>query len=482
MQPGPGETSYIIGLPCLPEPTPRGDQNAFAKCRPICTTDRWRGDQYGGPVLTPRLPWSRPAAYLAEFRAAAAWAGLTAFIFMVFGALSVQISVLQQFGISESQQSSWITITWLTAGVVSLVLCFYYKQPLAIGWTLPGLLYMGSLSGRFTISEFAGANVIAAGAMFLIAVRGYGSKIIHIVPLPILMAMFGASILEYETRLVDTTVNDVAVAGPMVVAYIAGRLVNNRNVPPVGLAVIAGAVAIVAAGKVGHFTVESALPQLEVPGFSFSIEAALSISVPMVVLVLGLGNVQSLGFMIAEGYKPPLNMVTGVIGVVSGINAVFGGHPAAMARTVTAMVSGGDAGELDQRYWAAIVAFLPALIVALATGFVVAVIAVLPASYVFTMAGLAILVPFQDAMARGFAGVLRLGCVVAFVVTLSPITVVGIPSAFWALVAGIGASVLLERRELVRYWEAAFASPHAPIDHVVESMAIRSFEGDAPVW
>jgi benzoate membrane transport protein len=135
-------------------------------------------------------PRQRP---IGGFNAAAAWAGVTAFIFMVFGALTVQISVVEQFPITDVQQSSWITITWLTAAVVTVPLSLYFRQPLAIGWTIPGIVYMGSLANSFTLAEFAGANLAAGVLIVLLGLAGFGSKVIQLVPMPILMGMFGAS-------------------------------------------------------------------------------------------------------------------------------------------------------------------------------------------------------------------------------------------------------------------------------------------------
>jgi benzoate membrane transport protein len=434
-----------------------------------------RDDAAVAATATEATP-NRPS--LSDLNAQAFWAGVTAFIFFVFGALTVQISVLQQFGISEAEQSSWITITWLTSAVVTLPLCLYFRQPLSIGWTLPGLLYMGSMADQFTLGEFALANVLAGLAILAIGTAGYGSRIIYLVPMPVLMGMFGASIVQYVTGMVEATVDEWQIAAPMVVAYLGGRLLASPRVPSVGLAVVVGAVAVLILGEAGDLNVSSGLPHLELVDFAFSPEAFLSVTLPMIVLVLGLGNVQSLGFMISEGYRPPLNLITGIIGAMSVVNAAFGGHPAAMARTGTAIVSGRDAGPFDARYWAAFVAFVPVMAVALATGVVVALIAVLPAAYVVTMAGLAILGPFQDSLERAFTGSLRFGAVIAFVVTLSTFEVAGIPSAFWALLAGIGASLLLERVELLRYWRQVVSPPHTPLDHVVESMEIRRWETD----
>ena len=43
---------------------------------------------------------------------------------------------------------------------------------------------------------------------------------------------------------------------------------------------------------------------------------------------------------------------------------------------------------------------------------------------------------------------------VVFLVAVTPFTVPGISSAFWALLAGRAASALLERGELLKQWRA----------------------------
>jgi predicted benzoate:H+ symporter BenE len=48
----------------------------------------------------------------------------------------------------------------------------------------------------------------------------------------------------------------------------------------------------------------------------------------------------------------------------------------------------------------------------------------------------------QDALEKAFAGPLRFGAVLAFVVAATPFSLGGITSGFWALVAGILASLV----------------------------------------
>ena len=88
------------------------------------------------------------------------------------------------------------------------------------------------------------------------------------------------------------------------------------------------------------------LPNLSVPDMSFSLAAVVAISLPMVVLALGLGNVQGLGFLLGQGYKVPVNPIS----IVIGINSLLGGHAAIVARTGVAILAGPDAGPESRRY------------------------------------------------------------------------------------------------------------------------------------
>jgi len=58
-----------------------------------------------------------------------------------------------------------------------------------------------------------------------------------------------------------------------------------------------------------------------------------------------------------------------------------------------------------------------------------------------------------DALAKSFGSKMQFGALVAFVVAMTPFSVFGITSAFWAIVAGLFASLLVERSQLIDYWE-----------------------------
>jgi len=393
-----------------------------------------------------------PRRLVGDFNMAALWAGLTAFVWYGFGALPLHLEVAGQLGLSAQQSSSWIFIIWFGGAITSIALSLYYRLPIPITWTIPGLIYLGTLAGQFRFPELVGANLIAGVAILVLGAFGIGARIMAWLPLPIVMGMFAGSILVYVTRMVAASVEDVLVAGITLASYLTGRFIASPRVPPMGLAVIVGGAAVFAFGDSATEVISWSLPDLALPGIEFTLPAFIAISLPMIVLAMGLGNVQGLGFLMSQGYRVPITAVTVTIGLNSVFNTLLGGHPATVARTGAAILAGPDAGPKQGRYWASVIAATLTISIALGAGTLSSLLAALPRSFVVTLAGLAILASLQSALETAFGGKLRFGALAALAVAATPFSVFGITSAFWAVVAGLAASLMAERRELLAHW------------------------------
>ena len=391
-------------------------------------------------------------SYLRDFNMAAFWAGLTAFVWYAFGAVPLHLEVAGQLGLSSREASSWIFVTWFSRAITSIALSLYYRLPIPITWTIPGLIYLGTLSGQFTFPEIVGANLMAGVAIVILGVFGIGERIMAWLPLPIVMGMFGGSILVYVTRMVAASVEDVLVAGVTLASYLIGRFIADPRVPPMGLAVVIGGIAVFAFGDTTTEVVSWSLPDLTLPGMDFSFPAFIAVTLPMIVLAMGLVNVQGLGFLLSQDYKVPITAITVVAGLNSIVNTVLGGHPATVARTGAAILAGPDAGPKEKRYWANIIASSLTVSIALGAGTLTSLLAVLPRTFVITLAGLAILSSLQSAFETAFGGKLKFGALAALAVAATPFSVFGITSAFWSVLAGIAASFMAERRELFDFW------------------------------
>ena len=393
-------------------------------------------------------------SYLRDLNPSAFWMGITVFFWYAFAGIPLHLAVAAQLRLSADETASWILIVWVTSAAASIYASLLYRIPIPITWTIPGIIYLGALAGRFSYAEIVGANLLAGVLMVVLGALGIGKRIMTWLPFPIVMGMFAGSILEYGTRLVSATVEDALVAGTCVLCYLAGRLVNDPRLPPVGLAAVGGAIAISLRGNSAAIDIAWSAPALTVPQMSFGPAAFAAITLPMIVLSMGLGNVQGLGFLQAQSYKVAVTPVSVLVGIASTLNAIFGGHPAIVARTGVAMLAAKEAGPAEARYWGVVVSALLTLFIAFAGTSIAALVGVLPKSYIFALAGLAILGALQDSLEQSFSGPLRFGALVAFLVAVTPFAVLGISSAFWALLAGLAASVLLERQELLKQWQA----------------------------
>lgn len=387
--------------------------------------------------------------------AAAFWAGATAFVWYAFGALPLQVSVARQLGLDAASASSWIFIVWTSGAAVSIAAALRWRQPIPITWSIPGLLYLGSLAGQYTLAELVGASLAAGAVLLALGLLGVGGRLMRWLPLPIVLGMFAGSVLPYVTRMVSATAGDFSVAGAVVAGYLAGRWIGSPRVPPVGMAMLCGAAAVAFVGAMPSGAPAWTPPELVLAPMAFSPAAIVAVGFPLVVLAIGLGNVQGLGFLAAQGYRVPVNAVSVLVGAASVVNALFGGHPATVARNGAAILGSSEAGAPGERYAAVEVSALFTLVIAAAAAPLAWLLAALPASYVFALAGVAIISALQDALEKSFGGNLRFGALAAFVVAATPFSALGMGSALWALAAGLAASAVAERAQLVQAWRTA---------------------------
>ncbi|MBX9777708.1 MAG: benzoate/H(+) symporter BenE family transporter [Xanthobacteraceae bacterium] len=394
-------------------------------------------------------------SYLRDFNMAAFWAGITGFVWYAFGTVPLHIAVSGQLGLTIAQSSSWMFIVWFSGAISSIALSLRFRQPIPITWTIPGLVYLGTLAGKYTLAEMIGANLMAGVLIIALGLMGVGARIMAWLPLPIVMGMFAGSIMDYITRMVSATVKDAVVAGITVAAFLLGRALKNPKLPPLGLAMVAGGIAVYLTGTFSAVPIEWALPTVAVPEIAFSFPAFIAISLPMLILAMGLGNVQGLGFLMAQGYNVPINLTTVVVGINSVVNALFGGHAAIVARTGVAIFAAPDAGPHESRYWANLIGASLTILLAVAATPVMSLIGVLPATYVVALAGLAVLSALQDALEKAFGSTLRFSALIAFGVAATPFSILGITSAFWAIVAGLIVALLVERSDLLVHWRSS---------------------------
>ena len=99
---------------------------------------------------------------------------------------------------------------------------------------------------------------------------------------------------------------------------------------------------------------------------------------------------------------------------------------------------------------ASIVGALCALGLALSAATAATLLAVLPLHLVATVAGLVLVNQTMDALKKAVDTDLAMGSFFALVIAASPLSILGVPSAFWAIVGGWLISFMVERPALLR--------------------------------
>lgn len=140
------------------------------------------------------------------------------------------------------------------------------------------------------------------------------------------------------------------------------------------------------------------------------------------------------------------------------VNALGGGHPAAIGGSSTVIASGPSAGPKESRFWAIVLSSVPTMAVAVAAVPVIAVVQDLPLSYTLTVGALALSAAFRVLVKKTVSGPMRYGAITAFVAAALPLHLAGLPMAFWALVAGVAVAGALESRQLTQVWQPSRAA------------------------
>jgi len=371
-----------------------------------------------------------------------------AFIFAASGPVAIILAVGARGGLSESDLSSWIFGSFCLNGLITVLFCTLYRQPLAFFWTIPGTVLVGPALGHLSWAEVVGAFHAAGLLMLVLGVSGWVRRAMQTVPMPIVMGMVAGVFLRFGIGLVYAVRDDVWIAAPMIVAFLVLSASSgwSRRLPPLIGALLVGAVAIAILG--GFHPRGSALPALAHPNLYvpvFSWRAMVELVIPLAITVLVVQNGQGIAVLNAAGHEPPINAITVACGAGSMIAALVGTVSTCLTGPVNAIISG--SGERRRQYTAGIAVGTFAVAFGLFAPVFTRLMLATPPAFIAALAGLAMLRVLQTAFNVSFRDRFPLGALVTFLVTVADVPIFNVGAPFWAMVIGYVVSRLLERKD-----------------------------------
>jgi benzoate membrane transport protein len=401
---------------------------------------------HGHLIERPARPIPGPRRLLRDLGAVYAANGLIGLIFAATGPVAVILAVGTQGGLSQEQLASWVFGAFFLNGMLTVLACWLYRQPLAFFWTIPGTVLVGPALTHLFWPEVVGAFLVTGVLVLLLGLTGWVRRAMAVIPMPIVMAMVAGVFLRFGLDLVHSLREDVAIAGPMVLAFVLLSALPGlgRRVPPVIGALAVGALAVTLSGRFhrsASATEWFAAPVFQTP--QWSLQAAVELVVPLAITVLVVQNGQGVAVLRSAGHAPPVNVVTIACGAWSLLAAAVGTVSTCLTGPTNALLTA--SGERARQYTAGMVCGVLAIVFGLFAPLFTGTMLATPPAFIATLGGLAMLRVLQASFVTAFSTRFTLGALTTFVVTVADVSVLTIGAPFWGLLAGLVVAWLLER-------------------------------------
>ncbi|QDG77902.1 benzoate/H(+) symporter BenE family transporter [Labrenzia sp. PHM005] len=376
-------------------------------------------------------------------------AGLLAAIVGFASSFAIVIQGLLAVGATTAEATSGLMALSIAMGLCAIVASLWTRIPVSIAWSTPGaalLASAGPVDGGFAAA--IGAFLVCALLIVLAGlIRPFG-RAVAAIPSPLANAMLAGVLFGLCLAPVRAVAEMPLYALAVILSWaVAFRFARLYAVPLAMLMTFA--IAFYAGG---------ALDLAETPAINrpiaimpvFTIEALISIALPLFIVTMASQNIPGIAVLRAYGYQPNSGPLFTLSGIFSLLSAPFGGHAVNLAAITAAMCAGEDAHkDPERRYWAAAASGAIYILFGLFAGLVMAFVAATPGILIEAVAGLALLGALAFSIGEATkAAETRDSAIITFAITASGVSFFGVSGAFWGLLAG-GAFMALMKLRIV---------------------------------
>jgi benzoate membrane transport protein len=382
--------------------------------------------------------WS-PSAVTAGF--VAVLVGFTSSVAIVFQAALA-------FQATPGQIASWMWALGIGMGLCTLVPSLWLRKPVMVAWSTPGaaVLATASLAGGFSMSEAIGAFMVCAALITLCGVTGWFERVMNHLPLAIASGLLAGVLARFGLQAFTAAQTNLPLVLVMLGTYLVGRRLVPRYCVPLTLLLAIVYVAFTQGFKWAGGGFELAMPVFVAP--SFTLQAAISLALPLFVVTMasqnlpGVAAIQAAGFARPPGQQGgegiPISGIITLTGLATLVLAPFGAFALNLSAITAAICMGREAHpDPDRRYTAAVSCGALYVVIGIFGAAITGALTAFPKELIAAIAGLALLGTIGSALATALRDELhREAALITFLVTLSGVVIGGVGSAFWGVVAG----------------------------------------------
>lgn len=356
--------------------------------------------------------------------------GFTSTIALIFHAA-------RSLGATPDQVTSWVLALGLGMGLASIGLSLWTRIPVLVTWSTPGAAVIAAAASGVSLAEATGAFLLCGLLMWLCGVTRWFERLMNRIPMALAAALLAGILAKFALMAFAHASTQPTLVIGMLLVYLVGKRWWPRYAILGVLACGIGMAAAMHLLDTAALTVQFAAPVWVTPAWSW--QAMIGMGIPLFVVTMASQALPGVSAIKVSGYIPPVSSLMTWSGLTTVLLAPFGGYAFNLAAITAAIVLNPHAHpQAESRYTAAIMAGLFYLFMGILGGAVAGILAAFPPALVMGVAGLALLGTIGNGLASSLKEVdHREAALITFLVTLSGVTLLGISSAFWGLVAGV---------------------------------------------
>lgn len=370
-------------------------------------------------------------------------AGLVSVLVNYGGTFILVFQAAKVAGLSPALTASWVWSVSIGVGVTGVVLSWRTKVPVITAWSTPAAAFLVTALATTPYEQAVGAYVVSAALFVLLGVSGWFERLIRWIPPGVAAGLLAGILLQFGIKAFGGMSVDPWLVGTLIVAYVLLKRFTARYAV-VGLLVLGlGLLFALDRVELQGLSLQFATPVFTMP--VFSLNALLSVALPLFLITLTGQYMPGMLVLRNDGYHTNASPIVSVTGFGSLLMAPFGSHALNLAAITAAICTGPEAHENPAKRWiAGVAAGVFYILVGVFGVTLAAVFMALPATFITTLAGLALLGTIGGSLASALAdATTREASLITFLAAAANIQFLGVGGAFWGLVIGLCAHVAL---------------------------------------
>ena len=380
-------------------------------------------------------------------------AAVTGFVVVLVGfssSFAIVFSAAQHLHASNDVIASWMWALGLGMGISCIVLSIYFRKPIVTAWSTPGAALIAVSSG-VSLEQATGAFLFSALLIVISGVTGVFARVMQRIPMALASAMLAGLLLRFGMNAFAAIELDPALVLSMFGLHLLGRRLWPRY----------SILGVLLLGIFWSFldqrlALSAVSWKLATPIWvhpQFQLSSLIGLGIPLFLVTMASQNAPGIAAIRAAGFDTPQSPVpispliscTGLLNLLLAPFGAFGLNLAAITAAIA--MSPESHPDPNRRYMSGVFTGIFYLLTGVFGAALGSLFAAFPKPMVAALAGLALIgtignslyVAVEDAREREAA-------LIAFLITASGLSIWGIGSAFWGLVGGVLASLVLRQR------------------------------------